>query len=62
MPPRNVTPLKADPRPSLEHVANLVKDLLEYHETLTRDAVVHRIMAIECDLADVRDIYAEDEA
>ena len=61
MPPRNVTRLKADPRPSLVRVVSLATDLLQYHWTLTRDEVAHRIMAIECDLAEVRDIY-DDEA
>ena len=61
MPPRNVTRLKADPRPSLERVARLAKDLVTHHETLTRDDVVHRIIAIKCDLDEVKDIY-DDEA
>ena len=61
MPPRNVTRLKADPLPSLERAARRALDLLTHHETLSRDDVVHRIIAIECDLAEVRDIY-DDEA
>ena len=53
--------LKADPRTSFRRVVILAKALLREYEKLSPDEIVHWIAAIECDLAEVKDIY-DDEA